>query len=70
MAEALTRCQRCKRLHNPHCMVVTNANDEPAMVVTEPVQATMVVTRHGKYKDPEARKAYQREHMRKLRAKA
>jgi hypothetical protein len=39
---------------------------EPETVVhTEPVGSS----RHGKYKDPEARKAYRRDYMKRRRAK-
>jgi len=42
----------------------------PAHIVTtnDAVTTNPVTTKHGKYKDPEARKAYQREHMAKVRA--
>lgn len=68
MATALSRCKVCLRMHSPHCVAVSAAE----LVVTSsqgrPVSTELVVTRHGKYRDPEARKAYQRQHMRMLRA--
>lgn len=52
----------------PTPVPVLNSSVTTAPPAPQAVTTPQVTTRQGKYKDPEARKAYQREHMRKLRA--
>ena len=69
-------CKACKREHNPMLtcsraarLAGVVATGKPVVATPETMVATAgVATKHGKYKDLEARRARMREHMRLKRA--
>ena len=62
-APPLTVHEIMRQLHEES----VQADKEPIVTVVNVVTTT---SRHGKYKDPEARKAYQRDHMAAKREKS